>query len=809
MEEDKDLKNTVVYIEDEIQKSYLDYSMSVIVGRALPDARDGLKPVHRRILFAMSENGMSYMRPFKKSARIVGEVLGKYHPHGDSSVYYAMVRMGQDFNTRYLLIDGQGNYGSVDGDSPASMRYTEARMARLSSEMVADLDKNTVNFRDNFDETLQEPVVLPSKIPNLLLNGSSGIAVGMATNIPPHNLTEVINATIAYIDNRESTSEELAEHVLGPDFPTGATIMGRAGIASAYSTGRGKIKIRAKARIEDLKNGAQAIIVTEIPYQVNKSSLIQQIAEHAKDKKIEGISDLRDESDRDGIRIYIEVKKNEDADIVLNKLYKFTNLQVTYGIIMLAIVNKIPKVLNLRQMIEIHVNHRVEVVTRRVQFELDKAEKRLHILEGFRIAIDNIDEVVQMIKKSKDPQDAKDKLMDRFKLSEIQSKAILDMRLQKLTGLEVTKLDEEMNFLRSEIVRFKQILGDKEEVYKIIKEELEDIRNTYSDKRRSEIVDDISEISIEDMIQDDEVFITVTNNGYVKRMTLDNYRAQSRGGKGYTGQTLNDEDFIKSITHARNLDTLLLFTNKGKVYSMKVYEIPELLRGAKGRLFSNIISLDVGERVKSIIKTRDMEQDASIFFVTRKGTVKKTKLSLFANINKSGIIAVKLRPGDDLINSFLITDEAEIFLATYKGYALRFKSSEVRSCGRSSFGVRGIALRDDDVVVAGSAVYDDSAVVLTISENGYGKKSKIAHYSTISRARKGVINMKVSNKTGNVISVEEIRKEDEVVLITSKGCVIRTSSDEISTIGRATQGVRIMKLRADEKVVDVAKVIVE
>lgn len=801
-------QDTKVYIEDQIKDAYLDYSMSVIVGRALPDARDGLKPVHRRILFSMNENGMLYNKAYKKSVRIVGDVLGKYHPHGDQAVYLAMVRMAQNFSTRYPLVDGQGNFGSIDGDNPASMRYTEARMEKISNEMISDINKETVPFRNNFDETLKEPVVLPSKLPNLLLNGSSGIAVGMATNIPPHNLGEIVDASLEYIADRDVDNEVLMQHVKGPDFPTGGLVYGTEGIASAYRTGRGKVKIRARTSIEE-KNGVESIIISDIPYQVNKSNLIKSIAELAKDRKIEGISDLVDESDRNGIRVRIDVKKSEEAEIILNKLFKFTSLEVTFGIIMLAIVNNVPKVLSLKEMISCHVSHRFDVITNRTKFNLKKSEARYHILQGFKIAIANIDEVVKLIKSSKDPKEAKELLISKFKLTEIQAKSILEMRLQKLTSMEVTKLEEELRFLEAEIARFNKILSDENEVYSLIKDDMEEIKNKYDNGRKSQIIANVNSIELEDMIKDEEVLITFTNRGYAKRINLEQYRSQNRGGKGYTGQNLADEDFLRNATYAKNLDTILLFTNKGKVYSIKAYQIPELSRNAKGRLLSNIVALDVGERVKSIITTRDMGSDKAIFFVTKNGTVKKTSLDMFKNINKSGIIAIKLRKENDLINVFLVDNSSEIFIATKNGFSLRFKSKDVRNIGRGSFGVRGIDLREDDIVVASVAVATEESTIFTISQKGYGKKSKLSNYKVISRGRKGVINMKVSNKTGKVVSVEEIQKRDEIILMTSKGSVIRTSAAEISTIGRATQGVRVMKLRKDEIVVDLVKIRLE
>jgi DNA gyrase subunit A len=797
--------NRDIFIEDEIKRSYLNYSMSVIVGRALPDIRDGLKPVHRRILYSMNENGMTYSKPFKKCARIVGDVLGKYHPHGIEAVYQSLVRMAQDFNMNYPLVEGQGNFGSVDGDPPAAMRYTEAKMSKLSSELIMDIDKDTIEFRKNFDETLEEPIVLPSKIPNLLLNGSSGIAVGMATNIPPHNLSEICDASIAYIEKMDITSEELTDYLKGPDFPTGGLIFGREGMKDAYNTGRGKVRVRGRAEIVENSNGSEAIIITELPYQVNKANLIQSIANLVKERKIEGISDLRDESDRDGIRVFIEIKKNEDAAVVLNKLYKYTSLENTFGIIMLALVDNIPKVLSLKELISNHVSHRFTIVKRRTEFELKRAEARLHILEGFKIAVINIDEVVAIIKGSEDSNDAKNKLKDRFNLSDIQAKSILEMRLSKLTGLEIKKLDDEIASLDTEISNFKNILSKEENIYRIVKDEFEYLKNTYGTKRRSEIVDDVQNISIEDMISDDDVLITITNKGYVKRISLETYKAQNRGGKGYIGQTLSEEDFLRTATYAKNLDTLLLFTNKGKVYSIKVYDLPELNKNSKGRLFSNIVPLEIGERVKSIIKTRDMEEEKDIAFITRSGIVKKTKLSLYNNINKSGIIALKLRDGDDLVNALLLEKEDKLFLATRDGYGILFKASDIRSVGRSSYGVMGIRLRKDDRVISAVSINTDSSLLLTISEKGFGKKSKINSYNSITRGGKGVKNMKITDKTGKVVSVEDVKNDDELILITSKGSIIRTEVKNISTIGRVTQGVKIMSLRKDETVVDIAK----
>ncbi len=798
-------KEKNIFIEDEIQSSYLDYSMSVIVGRALPDVRDGLKPVHRRILYAMHETGMNYNKPFKKSARIVGEVLGKYHPHGDASVYFAMVRMGQDFNMRYNLVLGQGNYGSIDGDAPASMRYTEAKLTKLASEMLTDIDKNTVKFKKNFDETLEEPVVLPSKVPNLLINGSSGIAVGMATNIPPHNLIEVCDAILALIENKDINLEELLKFVKGPDFPTGGVIVGKKELVKAYTTGRGIVRLRGKARIE-ADDKREAIIIYELPYQVNKAVLVQTIAELVKEKKIEGISDLRDESDREGIRIYIQVKRGEDAELILNKIYKYTNLQVSFGIIMLALVNNIPKVLNLKEILECYLAHRFEVTVKRITFELGKAEDRLHVLEGFKLAISSIDETIRIIKSSKDSKEAKEKLIKSFTLSETQAQAILDMRLSKLTGLEVEKLNEEIGFLTNQIAEFKKVLANDSEVYRIIKEEVKELKTNYKDKRKTEITDEIKEINEEDLIKDEQVLVTLTGKGYIKRQVLEGYKSQKLGGKGYTGQGLADDDFIKNIYMANNLDTLLIFTDKGKVHRLKVYELPESSRIAKGKLLSNLINIAPSDRVKSIIKTRDFNESKAIFFVTKEGIVKKTTLSLFKNISKAGIIAIKLRKEDDLLSVFLVEKGNEIFLATRKGYAIKFKESSVRPSGRSSSGVRGIKFRDGDILVGGEVISSKDSTILTIAEKGYGKRTPSEEYKITNRGGKGIINMKVTSKTGNVVLADEILDNEGLLLITSKGSIIRTEANTISTIGRSTQGIRIIRLRENEVVVDAIKI---
>ena len=799
-----------IYIEDEIKASYLDYSMSVIVSRALPDVRDGLKPVHRRILFGMNEMGMSYDKPFKKSARIVGDVLGKYHPHGDSAVYGAMVRMAQDFNSRYQLVAGHGNFGSIDGDSAAAMRYTEARMAKITNELLDDIDKNTIDFRKNFDESLDEPTVLPARLPNLLLNGATGIAVGMATNIPPHNLTEVCDGIVALIEDPEITIEGLIEHIKGPDFPTGAVINGKQGIYEAYKTGRGKVRVAGKAKIEVSKTGRESIIITEIPYQVNKARLIERIADLVRAKKLTGISDLRDESDRDGIRIVVELKKGEENELILNSLYKHTDLQNTFGIIMLALVNNAPKVLNLKEILQKYLEHRFEVVTRRTQFELDKAERRAHILEGFKIALDNIDEVIRIIRGSKDANEARESLMNKFAFTEIQAKAILDMRLQRLTGLERDKIDNEYNELMLLIEELRSILMDDSKKYRIIKEEVIKIKEEFGDKRRTEITDARVEIGIEDLIKDEEVVVTLTEKGYVKRTSIDNYRAQKRGGVGVNATNTIEDDIVKDMYIAKNLDSLLIFTTKGKVFSMKVYEVPESGKQARGKLIGNLIKLSDDETVSTVIRVRGFGENRNIVFITRDGVVKKTELSLFANINKTGIRAITLKEEDELKFVGLTTGKGhdEVFIATKNGFAIRFKEEDVRSMGRTASGVRAITLRKADAVVAANVVEpeDNKLSVLTLSEEGYGKRTYLSEYRLQTRAGKGITNLKVNDKTGKVVDVKIVDNDSEIMLITSEGTLIRTKVQSISIIGRATSGVRIMKVRNEEKVASAVKI---
>ena len=809
-----DLLNEVnIYIEDEIKASYLDYSMSVIVSRALPDVRDGLKPVHRRILFAMNEMGMTHKSPFKKSARIVGDVLGKYHPHGDSSVYGAMVRMAQDFNMRYELIDGHGNFGSIDGDEAAAMRYTEARMAKLTNELLQDIDKDTIDYRKNFDESLDEPTVLPAKLPNLLLNGANGIAVGMATNIPPHNLSEVCDGIVALIDNRDITIEELMTHIKGPDFPTGATINGKQGIIDAYKTGRGKVRVAGKVKIETDKKGRESIIVTEIPYQVNKSRLIEKIAELVRNKKITGISDLRDESDREGIRIVIEIKKGEESELVLNSLYKYTDLQNTFGIIMLALVNNAPKVLNLKQILENYLAHRYEVVTRRVKFDLTKAENRAHILEGFKIALDNIDEVIKIIRGSRDANIAREQLMANFGFTEIQARSILDMRLQRLTGLERDKIEQEYRDLMLLIEELKSILADDNKKYRIIKDEVLELKENFGDERKTEIQNARVEIGIEDLIKDEDVVVTLTEKGYVKRIATDSYHSQRRGGVGVNATNTIEDDVVKDMYIAKNLDTLLVFTDKGKVFSLKVYEIPEVGKQARGKLIGNLIKLGEDEKVSTVIRVREFDKNKQVLFVTKDGIVKKTDLSLFSNINKNGIRALTIKDDDQLTYVGVTSgnQKNEIFIATNNGFAIRFSEEDVRSMGRTAAGVKGITLRSKDFVVSAAIINPEAEniedkTVLTITEEGYGKRTALKEYRAQTRGGKGITNFKVGEKTGQIVDVKIVENDAEIMLITSEGTLIRTTVNNVSVIGRATSGVRIMKVRNNEKVASTVKI---
>lgn len=796
------------YIEEEMKQSYLDYSMSVIVSRALPDVRDGMKPVHRRILFAMNELGMTYDKAYKKSARIVGEVLGKYHPHGDLSVYGAIVRMAQDFNYRYPLVDGHGNFGSIDGDSAAAMRYTEARMAKISGELMEDIDKNTIDFMKNFDDSLDEPTVLPAKLPNLLLNGATGIAVGMATNIPPHNLGELVDGILAQIENPDITCLELMDYIKGPDFPTGGIIDGHKGIRDAYLTGRGKIRVRGKVEIEELKSGKANIIIKEIPYQLNKAVLIEKIADLVKEKKINGISDLRDESDRDGIRVVIEVKKGEEPELILNKLYKFTELQNTFGIIMLALVNNAPKVLNLKEIIAEYLKHRFIVITRRTQFDLEKAEKRAHILQGYRIALENIDRIIEIIRGSADGNTAREVLIEKYGFSDVQSRAILDMKLQRLTGLEREKIDAEYVEIEKYILELKDILSHDSKIYDIIKKELLYLKEKYGDERKTVIENERMEILPEDLIKDESVILTLTNKGYVKRMEVSKYKAQKRGGKGVASQNTIEDDFVVSIDSATNLDTLMIFTNQGRVFNLKVYEIPESSKQSRGKLISNIIRIREDEKIRAVIKTRDFSSENEVVFVTKEGLIKKTNLNEFKNINNSGLKAIKLKPEDDIIYVGLIEeiDKEELLLATKLGQSIRFGSDNVRATGRDTMGVKAITLKEGDSVVSAMLIKDRDGMILTMTENGYGKRTRIDEYPLQARSGKGVINLRCNAKTGDVVSVLPAPDSEELMAITSSGIVIRMPMSSITIYGRATQGVIVMKVDNGEKVVSITKV---
>lgn len=796
------------YIEEEMKQSYLDYSMSVIVSRALPDVRDGMKPVHRRILFAMNELGMTYDKAYKKSARIVGEVLGKYHPHGDLSVYGAIVRMAQDFNYRYPLVDGHGNFGSIDGDSAAAMRYTEARMAKISGELMEDIDKNTIDFMKNFDDSLDEPTVLPAKLPNLLLNGATGIAVGMATNIPPHNLGELVDGILAQIENPDITCLELMDYIKGPDFPTGGIIDGHKGIRDAYLTGRGKIRVRGKVEVEELKSGKANIIIKEIPYQLNKAVLIEKIADLVKEKKINGISDLRDESDRDGIRVVIEVKKGEEPELILNKLYKFTELQNTFGIIMLALVNNAPKVLNLKEIIAEYLKHRFIVITRRTQFDLEKAEKRAHILQGYRIALENIDRIIEIIRGSADGNTAREVLIEKYGFSDVQSRAILDMKLQRLTGLEREKIDAEYIEIEKYILELKDILSHDSKIYDIIKKELIYLKEKYGDERKTVIENERMEILPEDLIKDESVILTLTNKGYVKRMEVSKYKAQKRGGKGVASQNTIEDDFVVSIDSATNLDTLMIFTNQGRVFNLKVYEIPESSKQSRGKLISNIIRIREDEKIRAVIKTRDFSPENEVVFVTKEGLIKKTNLNEFKNINNSGLKAIKLKPEDDIIYVGLIEeiDKEELLLATKLGQSIRFGSDNVRATGRDTMGVKAITLKEGDSVVSAMLIKDRDGMILTMTENGYGKRTRIDEYPLQARSGKGVINLRCNAKTGDVVSVLPAPDSEELMAITSSGIVIRMPMSSITIYGRATQGVIVMKVDNGEKVVSITKV---
>ncbi len=795
-----------IEIEEEVKKSYLDYAMSVIVGRAIPDVRDGLKPVHRRILYSMYDMKNDYNKPYKKSARIVGDVIGKYHPHGDSAVYDAIVRMAQDFSLRYPLVDGQGNFGSVDGDSAAAMRYTEIRMAKIAHEMLKDIEKETVPFQPNYDGSLNEPVVLPARIPNLLVNGSSGIAVGMATSIPPHNLNEVIDGIIALIENPDISIDELMKYVKGPDFPTGGIIYGISGIKKAYHEGRGRVVIRGKVNIEKVKGDRDRIVITEIPYQVNKANLITKIADLVRNKQIEGIADIRDESDRDGIRVVIELKKGVIPQVVLNHLYKHTQLQTSFSIIFLSLVNLQPKVLNLKGLLEEFVSFRKEVVINRTKYELRKARERAHILEGLKIAIENIDEVISIIKKSKNPALAKENLIKRFNFSDKQAQAILDMKLQRLTGLEREKILEEYRNILKLIADLEDILSSEKRVYTIIKEELLEIKEEYGDERRTQIIPDEQEFSIEDFIQEEDVVITVSGEGYIKRTPITSYRKQRRGGKGIRGTSTKEEDFIEHVFIASTHQTLLIFTTKGKCYWLKVYDIPEYGTGARGRSIANLLHLESDEKVAAYVSLKELKvEDKFIVFATENGLVKKTPVSAFSNPRKTGIIAITLREGDTLISAKVSGGDDYVFIATTNGKSIKFHEKDVRSMGRAASGVKGISLRSGDKVVSMDIVSDDNDV-LTISEFGYGKRTSIKDYRLQSRGGSGIINMKVTDKTGKVVKVLTVDDNDEIVIMTIEGKAIRVKVSGISRIGRNTQGVRLLALNGNDIVTGAAKI---
>ncbi|MGD9652724.1 MAG: DNA gyrase subunit A, partial [Candidatus Dadabacteria bacterium] len=774
-----------VNIEDEMKESYLSYSMSVIIGRALPDVRDGLKPVHRRILFGMEEAGNQWNRPYKKSARIVGDVMGKYHPHGDAALYDALVRMAQDFSMRYTLVDGQGNFGSIDGDPPAAMRYTEVRLDRIASEMLEDLDKETVDFVPNYDGGEHEPLVLPAKIPNLLLNGSSGIAVGMSTNIPPHNLNELTSAVIAQIKNPAITLDELMTHIPGPDFPTGGFITGKRPIREAYETGRGIIRIRAKARIERQKKGdREVIIVTEIPYQVNKTRLIERIADLVKEEKIKGISDIRDESDRDGIRVVIEVKRGDYADVVLNQLYKHTPMDTSFGIILLALVRNQPRVLSLKETINHFIEHRKEVVTRRTQFELAKAEARLHILEGLKIALDHLDEVIALIRASDSPQEAKDGLMQKLGLSDLQAQAILDMRLQRLTALERDKILEERKELIATVARLKEILANEHLILEIITDELTAIKDKYGDGRRTEILDSLEEISLEDLIADEDMVVTITHEGYIKTTPLSVYRSQKRGGKGRTGITTKELDFVETLFTASKHNYVLFFTNLGRCYWKKVHEIPEAGPAARGKALVNLLNLTSGEKVAAVLPVREFKEGGYIMMATRKGIVKKTELMAYSNPRVGGIIALNIRDGDELIEARLTSGSDEILLTSYFGQAIRFKEDDVRDMGRTATGVIGIRLDEGDKVVSLEVIENPEAQILTVTEMGYGKRTLVSEYRVTGRGGKGIITIKTTGKNGRVVGAFQVTNDTQIMIITTPaGKVIRMNASGISVYG--------------------------
>ena len=799
--------STQVNIEAEMRKSYMDYAMSVIVGRALPDARDGLKPVHRRILYAMHDMGLQQNKAYKKSARVVGDVIGKYHPHGDTAVYDTIVRMAQDFSLRNPLVDGQGNFGSMDGDSPAAMRYTEVRMTKIASELLSDLDKDTVDFVPNYDETMHEPAVLPAKVPNLLLNGSSGIAVGMATNIPPHNLAELVDGLIAITDNPEISIDELIKLIPGPDFPTGGFINGRDGIISAYKTGRGIIKVRARAFIEKRgKTERESIIISEMPYQVNKARLIEKIAELVQQKKLEGISDIRDESDREGVRVVIDLKKDEVSRVVLNNLYKMTQMQVTFGCIFLSIVQGQPQILNLKKLLEHFLEFRKEVITRRTLFELNRAEKRAHILEGLKIALDNLDAVIALIRKSSSPAEAKTQLIERFELSDTQAQAILEMRLQRLTALERDKILEEYTHLLKEIERLKGILANEKLVLDIIVQELREAKDKYSDVRRTEIVAAAEDISIEDTIADEDMVITISSSGYIKRTPVTTFRTQTRGGKGKTGMTTKEEDFVEDLFIASTHAYILIFTDKGKVYWLKTYAVPQAGPAARGKATVNLINVAPGENISAVLPVKSFEGTQFVVMATKNGVIKKTALEAYSRPRASGIAAITIDPDDALIGVEITDGEKDVFLGTQRGMAIRFNEKNVRAMGRTSRGVRGIALKKEDKVVGMEVLRGDSTL-LSITEHGYGKRSNAAEYRRQTRGGKGIITIKADERNGNVVGIKQVVEEDNLMIITSSGKIIRIGVQNISVIGRNTKGVRLINVAKDERVMGVTRLV--
>ena len=804
-----------INIEDEMKSAYIDYSMSVIVSRALPDVRDGLKPVHRRVLYGMLDLGVLSNRPYKKSARIVGEVLGKYHPHGDSSVYDTMVRMAQDWSLRYPMVDGQGNFGSIDGDNPAAMRYTEARLRKIAEEMLSDLDKETVDFSPNFDDSLSEPTVLPARLPNLLVNGAAGIAVGMATNMPPHNLTEVINGTVAYIDDNDIPIEGLMEHVKAPDFPTGGIIYGMEGVRQAFETGRGRVVMRGKSHFEETRTGKEVIIVDEIPYQVNKADMIKKTAELVNDKKIEGISEIRDESDRKGMRIVYELKRDAIPNVVLNKLYKYTSLQTSFSVNNIALVKGRPEMLNLKDMISNFVEHRHEVVVRRTQYELRKAEERAHVLEGLIIAIDNLDEVIALIRGSKNPEEARNGLMERFELSEIQARAILDMRLQKLTGLERDKLRAEYEELMELINRLKEILAKKELRMEIIKDELIEIRDKYGDERRSMIEYSSAEVSIEDMIPDESVVVTISHAGYIKRTKLTEYKTQSRGGVGSKGSNTRDNDFLEHIFTATNHNWLLIFTQQGKCFWMRIFEVPEGNKQAKGRAIQNLINIEPGDKVLAYIPVQDIRekeyvQSNNLILCTKKGLIKKTTLEAYSRPRTNGINAITVREGDELLTARLTDGDNEIIMGLKSGKAIRFHESTVRAVGRTAQGVKGVTLgHDKDEVIGMICIKDDSSDVLVVSEKGYGKRSPVEDYRVTNRGGKGVKTLNITDKTGELISILNVDDDMDLMIINKSGIAIRLAIENLRVMGRATQGVRLINLKGKDEIASVCKVIHE